>query len=56
MVSDGIVDIECTWWDHMKALRLPVNSIVYIRGKLKRGWKDMPMIGILEVQKIGEVQ
>jgi DNA polymerase III alpha subunit len=56
MVSDGIVDIECTWWDHMKALRLPVNSIVYIRGKLKRGWKDMPMIGILEVQKIGEIQ
>jgi DNA polymerase-3 subunit alpha len=56
MVSDGVIDIECTWWDHMKALRLPVNSIVYIRGKLKRGWKDMPMIGILEVQKIGEIK
>lgn len=56
IVSDGISEIECIWWDKDKPLRFNSNSIVYVRGKLQKNWKDQPSIVVLEVQKIGEIK
>lgn len=53
-VSDGIETMVCTIWDKDKALRVPLDSIFYVRGKLKKGWKGDPTITIEEVQRLGE--
>lgn len=50
IVSDGQTDIECVIWDAKKALRFPVNSIVFIRGDIKTGWKGAPQITIDEIE------
>jgi DNA-directed DNA polymerase III PolC len=54
MVSDGQSSIECLMWDAKKALRLPVNSIVLVRGFVKKGWKGDPQITIDEIEPISD--
>jgi DNA polymerase-3 subunit alpha len=53
-ISDGIEVLRCDWWRKDKALRLPIDSIFYVKGKLKLGWRDMPVIEVQEVQRLGE--
>jgi DNA polymerase III alpha subunit len=53
-VTDGVETLRCDWWKRDKALRLPIDSIVYVKGKLKKGWRDQPTISITEIQKIGQ--
>lgn len=51
-LSDGYTSTDCVWWDRNKALNLPINSIVLVRGHLKAGWKTPVSITIREVDKI----
>jgi len=37
MISDGQTEMECVIWDAKKALRLTTNTIVCIRGFMKKG-------------------
>jgi DNA polymerase III alpha subunit len=52
MLSDGYTSTECVMWDRDKALNLPINSIVYVRGQLKPGWKTPVSITIQEIDRI----
>lgn len=49
-VSDGYNEMICTNWNVKVPLRWGKNSIVYIKGKLKRGWRDAPEISIDEME------
>jgi DNA polymerase-3 subunit alpha len=51
-LSDGYSTIECTWWDRKSALGWDKNSIVYVRGKLKEGWKTPVNLQIEEIERI----
>lgn len=53
-LSDGYNSTECVWWDHKKALNLPINSIVYVRGLLKTGWNTPVSITIQDLEIIKE--
>lgn len=54
-MSDGLSTMECVKWDQKKTYRFPVNSLVYVMGYLKRGWRDMPTIEIIEIEKVEPV-
>lgn len=51
-LSDGFSTIECTDWNRKQALNWPKNTIVYVRGKLKPGWKMPVGITISEIEKV----
>jgi DNA polymerase-3 subunit alpha len=51
-LSDGYSNIECTWWDKKSALGWDKNSLVYVRGKLKEGWKTAVNLQIEEIERI----
>jgi hypothetical protein len=51
-LSDGFNTIEATDWKRNKALRLPKNSILYVKGELKRGWKTSAAINIVEIEEV----
>lgn len=51
-LSDGFTSIECTDWDKKAALGWAKNSIVYVRGKLKQGWKTPVSIQIDEIERV----
>jgi DNA polymerase III alpha subunit len=55
-LSDGSATIECTWWDQERALKWPVNSIVFVKGKLSEGWKGTVRLTITEMEKIVDVK
>lgn len=55
ILSDGLTTIECTKWEEKRAFRYPTNSLVYIMGYLKRGWKGGPSIEIVDIEKIQKV-
>lgn len=52
VLSDGISNIECVQWDQKRALRYSVNSLVYVMGYIKRGWRGSATIEILEIEKL----
>lgn len=52
MLSDGFNTLEATLWDEKKALGWPKNTIVYVRGKLKTGWKTPVSITLEEIEKV----
>lgn len=52
MMNDGFSEVECTMWDRAKPLRFPVNSIVYVKGKLKTGWRTNVGILITDVELV----
>lgn len=45
-VSDGFQSTELTWWKRDKPLRIPTNSLVYVRGFLRQGWKTPVSINV----------
>ena len=51
-MSDGYSTIEGIRWDAKKALGWPKNTIIYVRGKLKIGWKTPVSITIKEFEKV----
>ena len=51
-LSDGFNNIEATDWKRNKALRIPKNSIVYVRGELKAGWKTPVALNIVEIEEV----
>ena len=51
-LSDGYNLVEAVKWDQTKAFRWPVNSIIYVRGKLKEGWRDPVSMTIKEIEKV----
>jgi DNA polymerase-3 subunit alpha len=52
VLSDGLSTMECIKWDQKKAFRFPVDSLVYVMGNLKRGWRGSPTLEILEIEKV----
>ena len=51
-LSDGYTNIECVDWNKKKPLGFPENSVVYIRGTLKEGWKRSVSINLKEIEII----
>ncbi len=51
-LSDGFSTIECTDWNRKGALGWSKNTIVYVRGTLKVGWKTPVSINIEEIERI----
>jgi DNA polymerase III alpha subunit len=51
-LSDGANTVEGVSWDHDKALYWPKDSVVYVRGILKEGWKGAITIDVKEIEKI----
>ena len=52
MLSDGYNMVEATLWDAKKALGWPKDTIVYVRGELKAGWKTPLSFNISELKKV----
>jgi DNA polymerase III subunit alpha len=51
-MSDGYSSMEGVLWDASKPLKWPINTIIYVRGKLREGWKDPVSITISEIEKV----
>lgn len=51
-LSDGYNLIEASLWDAKKAFGWPQNTIVYVRGTLKTGWKTPVSFNIEEIEKV----
>ena len=52
MLSDGYNTMEAVMWDSKKALGWPKNTIVYVSGQLKTGWKTPISIDVDELTKV----
>lgn len=52
MLSDGYNMVEATLWDAKKAFGWPKDTIVYVRGELKVGWKTPLSFNIKEIEKV----
>lgn len=52
MLSDGYNMIEATIWDQKKAFGWDKDTIVYVRGTLKSGWKTPLGFDIVEIEKV----
>jgi DNA polymerase-3 subunit alpha len=55
MLSDGFNIIEATKWDARKAFGWNKDTIVYVRGELKQGWKTPVSIIVKEIEKVEKV-
>jgi DNA polymerase-3 subunit alpha len=51
-LSDGYSNVECVDWNRKKPLRFAENSVVYVRGTLKEGWKLPVSINLKEIEEI----
>jgi DNA polymerase-3 subunit alpha len=51
-LSDGYSVIECVDWNRKNALGWNKNTLVYVRGFLKQGWKTPVCLQIKEIEKI----
>ena len=52
MLSDGYNVMEAVMWDVKKSLGWNKNTIVYVSGKLKQGWKTPISIDVKEITKV----
>jgi DNA polymerase-3 subunit alpha len=52
MLSDGYNTLEAVKWDAKKAFGWPKDTIVYVCGEFKEGWKTPVSINITEIDKI----
>lgn len=53
-LSDGYATIECVDWKAKKALGWNKNTIVYVKGQLKTGWKTPVCLDIHEIQRLSD--
>lgn len=51
-LSDGYSTMECTDWNRKAALGWPKNTVVYVKGILKPGWKTAVSMTIFEIDRI----
>jgi len=51
-VSDGYNTMECTWWDRTKPLRFEKNSVIFLRGIFKPGWRTPVSMQIKEIERV----
>jgi len=51
-LSDGYATLECVDWKMKKALGWNKNSIVYVKGELKPGWKTPICLDVHEIQRL----
>jgi DNA polymerase-3 subunit alpha len=54
-LSDGFNSIECADWNRKAALGWKKDTIVYVRGTLKPGWKSPVSLTICEIEKVESV-
>ena len=52
VMSDGYSTIECVQWDAKKALGWPKNTIAFVKGELKPGWRTPVSIMVSDIQKL----
>ena len=52
-LSDGYSAVECADWNRKSRLKYADNSIVYVKGTLKKGWKETVAINLKEIELIG---
>ena len=52
MLSDGYNILEATLWDAKKAFGWPKDTVVYVSGELKQGWKTPVSLNITEITKV----
>ncbi len=52
MLSDGYNMLEATMWDAKKAFGWPKDTIVYVRGTLKAGWRTPLSFDITDIDKV----
>lgn len=52
ILSDGYFETEAMIWNENKALKYPINSLIYVRGQLKEGWKNSINIEVSSIEKI----
>lgn len=52
-LSDGYSTVECADWNRKKPLKYADNSIVYVKGTLKKGYKQSVGINLKEIELIG---
>jgi DNA polymerase III alpha subunit len=55
-LSDGYHDLECVKWDANKALSWKKDTLVYVRGQLKEGWKTPVSMTLTEFEKVEKIQ
>ena len=55
MLSDGYNMIEATIWDAKKAFGWEKDTIVYVRGTLKAGWRTPLSFDVKEIEKVEEI-
>jgi DNA polymerase-3 subunit alpha len=51
-LSDGYTTLECTDWDRKAALGWSKNTVVYVRGELKAGWRTSVSMNLSEIEKV----
>lgn len=51
-MSDGYSNVEAVMWDRSKPLRWPTHSILFVKGKLKEGWRNPVSITVSEIEKV----
>ncbi|MEM4726301.1 MAG: DNA polymerase III subunit alpha, partial [Nitrososphaerales archaeon] len=56
MMSDGFNSIEGVIWDLKKALGWPKDTVVFVRGELRQGWKTPVSITIREIEKVEKIK
>ena len=52
MLSDGFNEAECTDWKRTKPLRFKENSLVFVKGTLKKGFRTGLSINLREIENI----
>jgi hypothetical protein len=52
MLSDGYNTLEATLWDAKKAFGWNKDTVVYVSGELKAGWKTSVSLNISEITKV----
>lgn len=53
-LSDGYSNVECIDWNKSKPLRYKENSVVFVRGTIKEGWKRTVSLNLKEIELIKE--
>jgi DNA polymerase-3 subunit alpha len=56
VLSDGFNTVECVDWNRKAALGWKKDTIVYVRGQLKSGWKTPVSLTISEIEKVESIR
>jgi len=51
-LSDGFTNVECTDWYNKQALGWPKDSLVYVTGYLKEGWRSPVCIQVKSIKQL----